>query len=81
MYLARHATAKGFYLQISGCDVKLSERYIQIKKNSWANGIFLQHRTKWHRGLLMYSFYNPAIGFLLHLYKHLDIKYNDLLFQ
>ena len=32
MYLARHATAKGLYLQISGCDVKLSERYIQIKK-------------------------------------------------
>ena len=32
MYLARHVTAKGFYLQISGCDVKLSERYIQIQK-------------------------------------------------
>ena len=33
MYLAGHATAKGLYLQISGCDVKLSERYIQIQKN------------------------------------------------
>ena len=45
--------------------------YTNTKKKSLSkiSGLFLQHRTKWHRGLLMFSFYNPAISFLLHLYK------------
>lgn len=54
--------------------------YTNTKKKSLSKWHFSTAQNQMTQRLaLMFSFYNPAISFLLHLYRHLDIKYNNLL--